>query len=652
MKIAKPYKILALFVVFVISAALFFAFSFTTTAHAEVSGSDYFSGGTVVFNDDKAEITFDSEETAVEISHKLDLEDFAVTFYLPNDMADDETFTAEFTTDSLIKTGNKVADGEFSTTVKNQVVFKKDGLNLTVKFNGGTEKSVTTAFDPAKPITVYTVTAPTSEYLAVNIKYDGADIAEQPAVVPNGKYYIDATFSLAGNVSFSGALGKTFKIESINQKYSAGETFATNKFVQDFVMTAGNADFANKANAKAYLPDAFYNYNGNIGAGVYTAIYGYRYTKTVTAYSFLNVTASEYKIKDNAAYEVEDDNVYFTETSANATDLKTVEIKKGSDVVCSYDFYVVEYSADDTAPKYNGNVDARDSFAAYVKGLVADAKANEKTEITIEKSKIASLVEDDYSSFALMTTSVTCWSNNSSDTSSSLKISLTDSGDFRYIILVTDFSGNAMEKEQFFYQDAEDTNKELKGVYGQDAPAGIGNYIFGFTYKDESKLTITVGNAGTGYKGVSYSCSAFTIDGKDYTANYKLYYSATQLTADAEGWTEITPASKATDESKDYGDFTYDEIQKINYDGTLGFTPDRVGFYKFECKANSTDFIKSEEESVVFEVKEQVKTVKPASQWLKNNVVSVVFLSIGTLSLIGIIVLLFIKPKDEDAVEK
>ena len=46
-------------------------------------------------------------------------------------------------------------------------------------------------------------------------------------------------------------------------------------------------------------------------------------------------------------------------------------------------------------------------------------------------------------------------------------------------------------------------------------------------------------------------------------------------------------------------------------------------------------------------VSEDVTTVKPASHWLENNVWSVVFLSIGTLCLIGIVILLFVKPKEE-----
>ena len=39
-------------------------------------------------------------------------------------------------------------------------------------------------------------------------------------------------------------------------------------------------------------------------------------------------------------------------------------------------------------------------------------------------------------------------------------------------------------------------------------------------------------------------------------------------------------------------------------------------------------------------------TVRPATHWFSENYVSVIFLGVGTLCLIGIVVLLFVKPKD------
>ena len=98
--------------------------------------------------------------------------------------------------------------------------------------------------------------------------------------------------------------------------------------------------------------------------------------------------------------------------------------------------------------------------------------------------------------------------------------------------------------------------------------------------------------------------------------------------------------------------FTYDEVKSIGYDGSLTFTPDRTGTYAIECHITSnTSASRDESAAALIRVKEKTATVTPYSKtfaaWVKNNVWSVVFLSIGTLCLIAIIVLLCIKPKDE-----
>ena len=50
--------------------------------------------------------------------------------------------------------------------------------------------------------------------------------------------------------------------------------------------------------------------------------------------------------------------------------------------------------------------------------------------------------------------------------------------------------------------------------------------------------------------------------------------------------------------------------------------------------------------STVIRVYGEKTEVKVDTHWLQNNIWSVIFLSIGTLALIGIIVLLFVKPKE------
>ena len=634
MKIAKPYKILALLSVFIIATVCFFAVSFNSIAHAEVVGSNYFSGGNVNFSDDdKAVITFD-ESGSVSVKNKLDLSDFAITLYLP-DMENGDTFTVKFITDSYLPTGNPLTeDGKtvYKTEIENKVVFTMDGTTLKAAFNGQNPEDV------SNNSFTLVIGSDGNGYLSVILDY-GATVTKTNLSYNDDAYYkVKYIPAVSGILSFVGTEGKTFKIETINQKYGDGTaaTYEDNKFVQDFVMENGN--FAHEADAKVYLADSLYNYNSDVNA--YTAIYGYKYSATLTAYSFLGDSSSEYKMADGA-YKIVDSNFAFNEKSNSANDLKTVQINKGDKQTGNYfEFFVIDFEKDEKAPVYVGSEAACKSFDAYVKDLVKTAKENGDDEISIEKEKLSALVEDDYTAFSIMSATVYYWSTNSNSSSSSLKISLKDAGDFRYIILFTDYKGNAMEKEQFFFSDNENPIVENLGIYGD-------HYIFGFTVEDNSKLSITTGSAGKGYKGVEYSCSAFTIEGDDYSVNYTLYYSATEIDTDADGWTEIIEASKADDEDKTYGAFTYDEIKAINYDGKLDFTPDRTGYYKFVCEVNSTDFIKGDTAVVVFEVKEQVKTVTPDTHWLENNVWSVVFLSIGTLSLIGIVVLLFIKPKDE-----
>ena len=114
---------------------------------------------------------------------------------------------------------------------------------------------------------------------------------------------------------------------------------------------------------------------------------------------------------------------------------------------------------------------------------------------------------------------------------------------------------------------------------------------------------------------------------------------------------EIPQASLITDKYYEKDGFNYDDIQGFAYDGQLTFTPTKMGYYKILCTVTSNNTAKSVQESSIIEVNEKPSVVEPDDGWWGRNVWSVVFLSVGTLALIGIIVLLFIKPKDAETVE-
>ena len=119
---------------------------------------------------------------------------------------------------------------------------------------------------------------------------------------------------------------------------------------------------------------------------------------------------------------------------------------------------------------------------------------------------------------------------------------------------------------------------------------------------------------------------------------YKLYYNSNVNANEGdEGWREVVKKKDATT----------DADKAIAYDGTLTFNPTEIGSYMIKCTATSEVSSRHDEDLTIIRVKSEPKVVEVPSTWLKDNVWSVVFLSVGTLCLIGIVVLLFIKPKEE-----
>ncbi len=116
---------------------------------------------------------------------------------------------------------------------------------------------------------------------------------------------------------------------------------------------------------------------------------------------------------------------------------------------------------------------------------------------------------------------------------------------------------------------------------------------------------------------------------------------------DSDGWVEIPKASSVTDTKYNKDGYTYNQIKSIGYDGSLSFTPDKVGTYLIKCTATSETTSRSDTGYAIVSITQEPAVVKVPSNWLQNNVWSVVFLSIGTLCLIGIVVLLCIRPKEE-----
>ena len=156
-----------------------------------------------------------------------------------------------------------------------------------------------------------------------------------------------------------------------------------------------------------------------------------------------------------------------------------------------------------------------------------------------------------------------------------------------------------------------------------------------------------------GYIDVTFTFPAFEIVGlSGYSSEYKLFRldgDSSSLTLDEVNsdpskykWIEIEEYD--SDKEEDEGDNVYEWRPS-----SRSFIPQEKGFYKITVKVVDSDRSSAESHQVV-NVTSEVDTVHGETYWLRDNVLSVVFMAIGGLCLIGIIVLLVIKPKEESEV--
>ena len=234
---------------------------------------------------------------------------------------------------------------------------------------------------------------------------------------------------------------------------------------------------------------------------------------------------------------------------------------------------------------------------------------------------------------------------------------MSEAGDYEFYVVFKDSNGNAMDREDFYKLDEHDDSK-IVGIDDiaaaiEDPMTVVATYkyfpaVFRFTVEDDAPMSVTVPDSqGTGYLNIKYTATAFDIQSSGYNVTYTLSYNAdVNATADSEDWIEIPKLADVTDEYNENG-FTYSDIESIDYDGDYTFTPVKLGAYKIDCEITSDKSERSASGYTVIKVEEEPAVVKVDTHWLRNNIWSVVFLSVGTLALIGIIVLLFIKPKEE-----
>ena len=132
-----------------------------------------------------------------------------------------------------------------------------------------------------------------------------------------------------------------------------------------------------------------------------------------------------------------------------------------------------------------------------------------------------------------------------------------------------------------------------------------------------------------GYVDYEYDDISFTAKGNDITTTYVLKYSSD----DGKTWVDAE-----------------EELSS-----SLSFTPKKLGLYKVVATVLDCEGKSDEAETAIIKVADKYVTVEfetSFSDWLSVNTVPFIFLCISALCLIGIILILFIKPKEKVEEEK
>ena len=634
MRIAKTSKILFVIAAFALSLSLIFSLTGTANVSADgVSASSYFGGtATSEFSGGKLSVKAENDET-LSVINKLVIDDFQTGFTVGTEV---NTVTLTLTSDSYFGAGVlDTADENAETTKSVENVILLDYANSKFSLNGGTEKPL------SGRNTVLSLSVSANGVLSVTVGGETVSAADD-------LHKIGGTNRTAAALAFKFAT--TAENEITFDYFDQGASDLSGKYKQTFEDDKLTGD--GKALPRVALKDAF----GAKADGTVNVFNGMKYSLTFTSYSLLGwsnsfkIAANDGFTNDNAEVWIKESGdeivVKISDMSASADKTAKFDVKSGDKVIETYTATAFDETVDTAAPVYVASEQALAAYRLAVQEAVmktydGDIKRHIKLGDKMTIPSLKGLVSDgDGTSYGNLKHTVYYRTPTSSTGSTGgWTITVSDAGTYQFFVVFTDEAGNAMEKKDFYETD--DNGNYKPGTYPYES------FVFTFTVEDDAPIYVyPAASQEKGYLNTQYVFSAFTVEASGYTPVYTLKYSATK---DGEFKTVIAKSKLPSEKEKYTGtDFTYDEISAFAYDGKLTFTPVKAGYYKIECTVSSTKLARSETaETQVVEITQKPVVVKPDTHWLQNNVWSVVFLSIGTLCLIGIVVLLFIKPKEE-----
>ncbi len=292
------------------------------------------------------------------------------------------------------------------------------------------------------------------------------------------------------------------------------------------------------------------------------------------------------------------------------------------------------------------------SFNDQKLSAVSDAAKNQATGLNVgdsfsfSNSSLSSALEDisvsKYFPYANLTKTYYYASSQSTSYSSttSSRFTVSTAGTYSFYVLLSDECQNKMTTDDLvegpggWYEQDEDGNRTGSVVIP----------IFTFTVDVITAPEITVATSEAGYLNLKYTVDCFTVTSDDYKAEYKLYYSEVQFDKDDDSY----ETDSAYIEAVLANSTTVDVTDELFSEDSMSFTPNKKGYYYVLIRAVDSANMSEVAMSRAISVQREYSTVKVESEFLKNNVVALIFFGISLVALIALIILLFIKPKEND----
>ncbi len=341
----------------------------------------------------------------------------------------------------------------------------------------------------------------------------------------------------------------------------------------------------------------------------------------------------------------------------------------------------IKVATDKRGATYNDNIDTLiEEYQEKIDNLAIDGDGNFSLSAGSESNfylpAYTGFISDNADGYQDLKYSIYYSANGEKSSSTSLaynnlSIPLKSAGQYKFTIYATDRAGNNM----YYMDNGEVKTFEASEIYDDEIRELLPWFTFDVVYDGAS--IEAPGEQSTGYVGKSYSDIEFEINGisKYYETEYSLYLfdregynekvvanggkaitytefvkKAEELFTDPQYRTyfkTITPSSSLNE-----ADENYDEMSAYNWNETsVSFVPqDENSFYMVRLvvtniKPNSDKLTSY----MAIPVSAKAYTYKGDTEWLKNNVASIVLFSISGVCLIGIAVLFLVKPKEEKA---